>query len=279
MNKLLSAFLKKILTRYTIIQHNSLVKISSKKTDCNDEIKVAIQFHIFFIDLLDEIHNYLKNLQHPFDLYVSTDTREKQQIIQDFFMTNKINSCKQIIVQVVQNKGRDIYPFFYQISPVYKQYDIIGHFHTKKSTTSKIGDRWRKYLYENLLGINYSDNLIKYLNRNKQIGFIAPPPYYEIIKNYRENLLKEKNQNGVLELQEALKIPKSQLSINTIYPAGNMFFARTAAIKQLFDANFNSNSFPPEEGQVENTLQHIIEFIWQYVVEANGFEYKECLRK
>lgn len=279
MNKRLSLILKKILTKYTIIKHNSLIRIAAKEPEKFDEVKIAIQFHIFFIDLLDEIKEYLNNFHYSFDLYISTDTEEKRKKIQDYFQIKKINSCNQIFVQTVQNKGRDIYPFFYQISPIYNKYDIIGHFHTKKSMTSEIGDRWRKYLYENLLGKKYTNNLIDYLISNKKVGFVTPPPYYEIIKNYRENLLKTENIKSVFDLQETLNITKSELSINTMYPAGNMFFARTAAIKQLFDINFTSENFPPEEGQVANTLQHTIEFIWQFLVEENGFEYIECLKK
>ena len=63
------------------------------------------------------------------------------------------------------------------------------------------------------------------------------------------------------------------------FPSGNMFIARTNAIRQLLDYPFTSDDFPEELGQLNGTLQHIIEFIWFYIVNFNNYTYKYCKYK
>ena len=63
------------------------------------------------------------------------------------------------------------------------------------------------------------------------------------------------------------------------FPCGNMFVAKTNAIKQFFEAELDKNSFPDEEGQLTGTLQHYVELMWKYIVQYNGFEYCEVINK
>ncbi len=278
MNKKLIIVAKKFITRLTIIIHHARIKQFPKYTNFNSSnLKFAIQFHIFFIDLLDEVYNNLKNISLKYDLYISTDTEEKAQEITKYFKHNLLLYANNINVEVVENLGRDIYPFFKQMTPIYKNYDLIGHFHTKKSTTSPIGNRWRDYLYNTLLNKNYINDLLIYMHDNKKIGIIAPAPYYEIIINYYENLKNKYNKQNVSNLLNQLNVPAEQLTINTKYPAGNMFFIRSAAVKQLFERAFSADDFPKEEGQVENTTQHTIELIWKFIIENNKYLYKELI--
>ena len=54
------------------------------------------------------------------------------------------------------------------------------------------------------------------------------------------------------------------------FPAGNMFWARTAAVKPLFALNLKQSDFPQEAGQEYATLAHQIERAWVYVAQAMG---------
>lgn len=274
-------FLKRIYTINIIIKHHSLKKISSnRKCDMSIPPRVAIQFHIFFVDLLPEVFLYLNNISYNFDLFISTDNKEKYDIINDYIKNNKSSFIQNYYVLVTENRGRDIFPFFKQMNPVYSNYDIIGHFHTKKSSTVDFGESWRKYLYDNLIGDKYYNyNLINYLYCNKKVGFVAPPPYYMVIKIFLKSLKNPLSNNNVIKLLNRLNISNKHLTKSTKYPAGNMFFAKVDAIKDLFILNLSEQDFPEEEGQLENTLQHTIEFIWNFILEKNGYQYKECLKR
>ena len=57
------------------------------------------------------------------------------------------------------------------------------------------------------------------------------------------------------------------------FPAGNMFWAKTEAIHQMFNEKI-IKLCPEERGQIDGTILHAIERFWLYLVKLNGFYYK-----
>ena len=57
------------------------------------------------------------------------------------------------------------------------------------------------------------------------------------------------------------------------FPAGNMFWARTNAVYQIFNEKLIKLT-PRENGQKDDTLLHAIERFWIFLVKLNGFFYK-----
>lgn len=266
--------------KYTIKWYTlwNCINISTEQQDYSHNLKTAVQFHIYYTDLLDEIYEGIKNITSNYDLYISTNTDEKKQIIELFFQNHHI-AAQNIIVETIENKGRDVWPLLKQIQPIYKNYDIIIHLHSKKSVNKGLGDEWRKYLYYNILGKkHYTDNIIKYLSNNPQIGIMAPPPlpHKGIYRAYCESKFDFANETTDLLNKIGLKPTKKFNPKKFQFPAGNMFLARTNAIKQIFEHNFKSEDFPSEIGQDDHTIMHTIERIWHYVAKYNGYKYKEC---
>ena len=62
----------------------------------------------------------------------------------------------------------------------------------------------------------------------------------------------------------------------TDFPAGNMFWARTSAVYQIFNEKVIKKT-PEERGQIDGTVLHAIERIWPYLAKLNGFYYKCAL--
>lgn len=241
--------------------------------------KTAVHFHIFYTDLLEEIYSHLCNINTNYDLYISTNGEEHIQGIKLFFNHQKINA-QNIFYENIENRGRDVWPFLKMIGPVYNNYDFVAHLHTKKSVTQgEKGNKWRKYLYNNLLGNGYYfDNLIALLLRHKEIGMIAPPPFPDESLYYAyfmRNSSECKNNLNNLFIKMGCGLSYGN-PLKYQFPAGNMFIARTEAIKQLIAFNFQNDDFPKEMGQQGNTLQHTIEHSWHYFVAHNGYQYKEC---
>ena len=52
-----------------------------------------------------------------------------------------------------------------------------------------------------------------------------------------------------------------------------MFWARTDAIRQIFDMKLYEIC-PEEKGQLDETLLHAIERSWNYIAQLNGYNYK-----
>lgn len=246
--------------------------------------RIAIHFHVFYTDLLEEIYQYVSHIQANFTLFISVVNDEDYKYVEKFFFGKKFSKCIKILK--VKNIGRDVYPFYQALHACYKDYDFIAHFHTKKSLLTDFGEDWRRHLYDNILGSNcLFDNIINYCETNKKTGFLVPP----IMKNKKiVEAYYSFKYNGISckdKIEIALKkfgIPLDELYAhkhNKDFPCGNMFVARTDAIKQFFSAELNDNDFPNEEGQITDTLQHYVELMWKYMVEFNNYEYVEVLKK
>lgn len=263
------------------------IKISDEKLQNQNIIsdkKIAIHFHVFYVDLLEEIYAHLVNIRIPFTLFITVVNEEDLASAETFFNNNEHNF--EVKILKVENRGRDIYPFYQALHDCYKDYDVIAHFHTKKSLHTDFGNIWRKYLYNNLLGSKYFfENLISYLYKKEKIGFVTTPiiPLKNVIEayfGYAENRVEYKA--NIEFALNAFCVPTDTLynrKKNMDFPCGNMFVAKTEAIKQFFEAELDKNSFPDEEGQLTGTLQHYVELMWKYIVLYNGFEYCEAINK
>ena len=55
------------------------------------------------------------------------------------------------------------------------------------------------------------------------------------------------------------------------FPIGNMFWARTAALKPLFELNLKYEDYPEESLPSDGTILHALERITPFVVEKEGY--------
>ena len=241
----------------------------------NNESIVAIQVHLYYDDLIEEIVNKTNNIPIFFDLYISTDSLYKKNKIIDYIKNN--SKSKNIEILVVENKGRDVMPFLIQMKNKVKKYKYICHIHTKKSLLIDIGENWRNYLYNNLLGNeNIISEILSEFENNDKLGFSFPENYYKALLLFGEKL---SNKNKVLMKYLLNKLFKFKLNIGSKieFPIGNMFWARVNSIYQIFNEDF-SNEIPKELGQKDGTLMHAIERIWLYLVKLNGFYYQKTFK-
>lgn len=262
------------------------LKISDSQSifDNSENPKIAIHFHVFYTELIEEIYNYVAHINKNFTLFITVVNDEDLKFVQHFF-ENKTYKFKLNIIKV-ENKGRDIYPFYLALHNCYSEYDYIAHFHTKKSLHTDFGEVWRKYLCDNILGSNYLfDNIIGYFENNRTAGFLVPPavPNEQVVNAYyafKDNKVSYKDKIEIA--LSKFGIPLDELYAhkkNKDFPCGNMFIARIDAIKQFFSTELKDDDFPKEAGQLTDTLQHYVELMWKYIVDYNGYEYLEVLRK
>ena len=92
---------------------------------------VAIQAHLYYIDLINEIVNKTNNIPFNFDLFISTNSLIKKNHINEYILNNSKASEVEIII--LENKGRDVIPFLIQMKDKVKKNKYICHIHTKKS--------------------------------------------------------------------------------------------------------------------------------------------------
>jgi len=238
-------------------------------------IFILIQVHIFYIDLVGNIINKTNNMPVPYDLYITTDTEEKKNYIQnDLKIYSKANKYE---ILIVPNKGRDVIPCLIQLKDFLKRYKYFCHIHTKKHPQNLLnGKYWQEYLFENLLGKkSFIKQILSDFENHKKLGFIFPEPFYFI--NHISYSYTHLNYYYVHKIFDIL-FPNLNIWPGNflIFPVGNMFWAKTKAVYQIFNEKV-IKLVPEENGQNDNTILHAIERFWLYLVKINGFYYKTIL--
>lgn len=244
--------------------HRCVIVPSDKKSRIY--FKYAIHLHLYYIDLAEEFNRYFQNLPKTFDLYVTivNENRFKKDVIEEKF---KDCGAKKVEVIVVNNIGRDIGALFFNTMKeilLRENYEVIGHFHSKKSihVDSSIGNRWRRYLMENLMGTGEVAITILNLFNDASIGLIFAEDRHHM--DIGENRVYLENLCSMMNIDTVKETP--------IFPLGNMFWARFDAIKQLFELN-EKEVLKKEPLPYDGSYMHAIERITPYLVEKNYYDY------
>jgi hypothetical protein len=238
----------------------------------NDNIVVAVQAHIFYIELVNDIINKTNNIPTKFDLYITTNSRKKEEYIKKYI--EKYSRSNNYQIEVFMNQGRDIFPFLIQMKKVFHKYKYICHIHSKKSITMpELGSEWRNYLYKNILGSKeIIFNILTDFEENEKLGFIFPETFYDIKMTasiFKPSLINLMNYL-VNKMFKGYKIGDK-----IDFPAGNMFWARNKAIYQIFQLNLKTHIFLGKNRYF--LFLYAIERIWLYIIKFNGYYYKKIL--
>ena len=238
-------------------------------TSLMNRAKVAIQAHVYYIDLINEVIESTNNIPVKFDLYITTTTQEKKYQIKNYIKKN--SKANNYYIKIIKNKGRDVLPLLIQMREVINKYKYFCHIHTKKTLQSpRLGTGWRNYLYKNLLGSDIVPEILSDFENNQKLGFIFPETYYQS----KESALKL-NSSLVNSMNYLINqmFEGHQIGKSLDFPAGDMFWAKTIAVYQIFKLNLNKVIYL--EGNGPQTLLFAIERIWLYIVKYNGYFYKK----
>lgn len=239
----------------------------------NDKTEIAVQAHIFYTDLAEEIIGELNKIPYKFDCYISTDTEEKAKMLQDIFQ--KLSKAENVYVEVFANRGRDMLPFVSQISKVLDKYKYVCHIHSKKTLTNTVGEEWRKYLFKNLFGSKENIVGIFDIFENTNTGIIFPETFHAMITAVDWGSNFDNTEKLLEKMNIDIMLPENHL----IFPVGNMFWAKISAVRQIFENCTNAEDYALEAGQVDGTTAHAIERLWVYVAEYNGYTYTNTANK
>lgn len=233
-----------------------------------DAPSVAVMCHLFYPDMLSEFKPYLLNIPFAFDLFITTDTEQKQQLIQQ----NLLDWHKGTVeIRLVPNRGRDIAPKLLAWHDVYPRYEFFLHIHSKKSPhADSILSGWRNYLLNTLLGSEAIVNSIfAAFNSDAQLGMIAPEHFAPV----RSGIGWGTNFAAAETFARDKLAMHLSLEGKIDFPSGSMFWARSAAIKPLLDLNLSIDDFQPEQKQMDGTLAHIIERLYFFICEQAGYRW------
>lgn len=230
------------------------------------QLRVGIMLHVFYLDLLDELARDLALMPTPYVLLVSvTDEAARAATLA---RCRDLPRLRQLEVRVVPNRGRDLAPFLLSFRKEILALDLVCHLHTKKSLYSgQEQDRWRRYLVDRLLG---SAGRIAWIlgtfQAMPQLGMVYPESFASVpwwAHTWLSNVACARELGARLGIAVD---PTAYLD----YPAGSMFWARTAALRPLYELGLPLEVFPSEQGQTDGTTQHALERLLGLVVPRQG---------
>lgn len=216
---------------------------------------IAIQIHIFYLDLLEEMVAYCSNMPYKFDALVSiVDEKAAEKVSAAF---ESISNVENVFVRVVPNRGRDVAPFIVGFGDLLPKYDFVAHIHSKKSLyTGEEQLNWRNYLFDALLGSpSRIGKIFKAFMSDAFIGVIYPRPADNV--PYAAFTWLSNREIG----RQLLSRAKIEPNVTDYFdfPAGTMFWARTRALSKILDAKLTFEDFPAEQGQNDGTIAHAFE--------------------
>lgn len=225
------------------------------------EVDTAVVLHLYYPDLWPQIRTYLQNLGAGFDLFVSlskeTGAGAAAQIHSDY---------PEAVICFYENRGRDIAPFLeFLRDPRIEKYRYVCKIHSKRSPHRVDGDRWRAHLLQKLLGAPLIVNEIRRIfDQDSRVGIVGPASQLDASEESWGS-----NQERMRELVERMDLSSERLDLE--FFAGSMFWFRPAALRPLRKLGLRVHDFETERGQLDGTLHHAIERIFNLVTRSEGF--------
>lgn len=255
-------------------RHKEKPLIREHEENINKKCNLAVIVHLFYPEMWNQISKSLKNINVPFDLYITgVDNDEMISKVSEYHEDTSIIKT--------QNQGRDVVPFLLVINKIAEtnKYEYILKIHSKKSKHRKDGNLWFKEILEELLPRN-TNNILEML-KNKETGLIGPKKQIVSLSVYMGD-----NREHVYKITKKLfnkNIADETFKNLEYFPffGGTMFWGRIDYFNPILKLRLNPTDFEAEKGQVDGTMAHAIERVlgrimhkWQnknmYCVDKKG---------
>ncbi|GAB2026777.1 rhamnan synthesis F family protein [Lactovum odontotermitis] len=241
----------------------------------NQTSRVAIHLHVFYVDLLKEFIQNFDTYVVDYALFITTDTEEKKTEILSILTENGQVKPNLKEITVTGNLGRDVRPWQI-IHEKLNDYDIVGHFHTKKSALNAwiVGESWREDIIDSL--VRPAQNVFRIFEENPKIGLVIPdvPSFFNFHRGpnfFSENQLWPK----MVELWEKIDFPEQKSltqRMNYVMAFGTMLWYRPKALNEILNVDISKEI--PEEPLPFDSVLHAFERLLVYVAWGSGFDYR-----
>ena len=236
--------------------------------------RIALCMHLYFMDMLPQSCAFAANMPPETDVFISTNTPEKKQQIEEAFRTLPLHA---VTVKVVENRGRDVAAFLCDLAPQIREYDYACFMHDKKAIQTKPGSVGASFGYvcnENICkNADYVLNVLTEFEKDPYLGLLCPPfPTHGV---YFMNMCSNgwgPNFDNTKALMKKLGIDRPISGEKMpIAPFGSVFWFRVKALAPLFDHGWKHENFPPEPLPQDGTISHAIERIYPFVAQGAGY--------
>jgi len=221
-------------------------------------LSIAVHVHFFYPEMLEEFAARLKAIPCPFDLFVSVPQKLETQTITDRF-SSVLPQARDVVVEQVPNRGRDIGPLIVQFGARLAQYEVIAHFHTKKSPHCSTLSGWCSHILDILLGPQDQGETTA-----ASILHMLQTWACVVFPEGQNRILQDKSGwAGNYELAAHLLRTYTDKDISeypmVAFPQGGMFWARASCLREFLTLPLSFSDFPREPIPADGTLAHALE--------------------
>jgi len=246
----------------TASNQNSFYKESIKCEFKTGQVELCIVLHVFYIDVVYEFVDLIKNILEPVDIFITTPFES--------FIPDLINIfeplCFNLNIYLIENRGRDIKPFvdLFRTGTLSK-YKAGLKLHTKKSKYSLKGNFWRSQILNGLIGDSKKVLDITYLIKTENCGIVGVQKYFLTNESFWG--ANKKNVESIMKLLESQESRKHHLG----FFAGSMFWFNPSAFNILNKFKDEEIIFEEECGAQDGTIAHAFERIFGLISLYSGF--------
>lgn len=227
---------------------------------------ICVHLHLFHQEMWDELLNHIRKIPVSFTFLLShcgeaaLDFQEEAK--------QKLPNAQRIVVRSVCNKGRDVAPWVVGFADEILNFDILFHFHSKKSDYKTSYSGWRRFLIHQTIGSqSIIEQILGLFSNDAKLGLVAPP-YFSALPNQPQ---WGANRDATHELLKIFGYPINQDECPD-FPAGSFFWARVKSIAPLLTCGLSYDDFEEENGQLDGTLGHAIERALGILPKLTGYK-------
>jgi rhamnosyltransferase len=259
-----------------ILNKNVLVtsRVNNKPDTGRKSLRVGVHLHVFYPDVGQELLGRLAESGVRADLVLTSDAQSKIDRVMEYIA--KLGTRLRVRhTEVLVNRGRDMLPWL-TVGKVLSEYDLAGHFHTKKTAWSEswFGASWMSELMDTL--VDPAGQIVSMFEDRPELGIVIPDiPYVYKMKPRGDAWGKNRETCTKLwrRLNRVQKIDFEMLDV-PIMPFGNMYWYRPAALQPLVGLGFSVQEFDSEPLPVDGTLAHSLERMHVYVAWSQGYDFR-----
>jgi len=234
--------------------------------------KILVVIYLYYETTIGEYIDYIKNV--PQDVQLLLATSEEKTALHIKERLKEIRKDYQILVK--ENRGRDISALLVSCRQEILKSEYICFVHDKNISRNYTQDdvaHFIECMWENTLGSeDYIYNVIDLLERESNVGvLLTPEPLSTNLSCFIENTWYG-DFDITCQLTKRLGLNCKLLKEDKPVSVGTAFWAKTEALKKLFDVEWKYEDFDEEPLANDGTISHAIERCFSYVANDAGFD-------
>ena len=253
---------------------NVIVKSSKQIVEKKETInsKTLVVAYLYYYETVDYYLDYLGNIPEECKLILITSNENLVNSLEEF---KEKNNNKSVCVIIKKNRGRDITAFLITAKKYILDSDYFCFIHDKRPNHEYLKDDincWVDRIWRSMLDSeSYIRNIISLFESDNSLGALFPPgPLGDSVRPWYEDSWF-KNYDNTVKLGKKLRLNIEINRSDFVVSLGTVLWARTYAIRPLFNVDWLENDFPEEPVPSDGTISHAIERILEYVVRNQGY--------